>query len=970
MKKKTLLITILFLIGLAASLSAALANGGGAAIQRKVFGGGVKGASGGNVSLRATLGQPAVGASSGGNVSLGAGYWHGLGYDEPKCSLAVDSNALSVVCADDNQVTVTGTVTLINNGCNTAVTSDIPMRFTLYDNTGCGGGVVEQWTDTFSSVNIAGGGGTQAFTISNHTFTSDLCANSTGCQVSVLIEADYNDTVCESDGTDNTRCSNQTVNIPDLRVNSVTPANNCTADGSVSGTVTVNVENIGCGDVVGAVVQLTSSCGGITFANQTVDLTAGSNSNLTFNYTPAAATCTCDFTAAIDPGNLICESNNTNNSVTFSNYTPDVPDLEVTADTLSASCSNDGEVSVTGDITIANNGCGSFTSDIPVRFTLYDNTGCAGNVVSTWTETFTGVNINGGGGTQVIAISAQSIATDLVANSTNCQFSIQVEADYNNSVCEFDGANNTYCADNKNVDIPDLEGQSNTLSVTCTNDGEASISGSVTIVNNGCGSNMTTDIPLRFTLFDNTGCSGNQLAQWTETLSSANIPSDGGTQIFTITPYNMTADLCDNSTDCQVSIRIEVDYSNAICECDGADNTLCTSKLPNVPDLTVNSVTLSIAPGGDGMVTANVSNTGCGDANGAVVRLTSDCGLGPSDQTVDLASGGNADLVFNFTSVPTDCTFVATIDPDQAVCECDGANNARSTANEVDTDRDGVPDAVEDGAPNGGDGNNDGLLDSRQGNVASLPNAVDGRYVTLVSPPGTNLANVQAVDTPADAPADIAFLVGLFQFTVEGLAPGGATVVTMLLPPEVTVGTYYKHGPNPPGAAVQWYEFLFDGATGAQFLAGQVVLSFVDGQRGDDLAGPDSQVVDQGGPGQPLFTLTVNKVGSGRVTSDPAGINCGADCTEDYVKYTDVTLTAHPGVKSYLASWGGDCTGSGITAQVTMDSDKTCTAAFGYPVGGIVVPVNKVGLLSPWLGLAALAGLAALGVALVRSHRG
>jgi len=39
------------------------------------------------------------------------------------------------------------------------------------------------------------------------------------------------------------------------------------------------------------------------------------------------------------------------------------------------------------------------------------------------------------------------------------------------------------------------------------------------------------------------------------------------------------------------------------------------------------------------------------------------------------------------------------------------------------------------------------------------------------------------------------------------------------------------------------------------------------------------------------------------------------------------------------------------------------------PVGGIVVPVNKLGLLAPWLGLAALAALAALGFALVRKRR-
>jgi len=110
--------------------------------------------------------------------------------------------------------------------------------------------------------------------------------------------------------------------------------------------------------------------------------------------------------------------------------------------------------------------------------------------------------------------------------------------------------------------------------------------------------------------------------------------------------------------------------------------------------------------------------------------------------------------------------------------------------------------------------------------------------------------------------------------------------------------------------------------------------------------------------------------GTGRVTSNPAGINCGGDCTGNYAPDTLVTLTAHPGVKSYLASWSGDCPDTGVTTQVTLDADKTCTANFGYPVGGIVVPVNKLGLAAPWMGLAALAGLAALGVVLVRRRRG
>jgi LPXTG-motif cell wall-anchored protein len=135
--------------------------------------------------------------------------------------------------------------------------------------------------------------------------------------------------------------------------------------------------------------------------------------------------------------------------------------------------------------------------------------------------------------------------------------------------------------------------------------------------------------------------------------------------------------------------------------------------------------------------------------------------------------------------------------------------------------------------------------------------------------------------------------------------------------------------------------------------------------------------VNVGGGGAGAVTKAQAGGWSGRVTSNPAGINCGADCTEYYAEGTVVTLTAHPGVKSYFVGWGGDCPDTGLTTQITMDADKTCIATFGYPVGGIVVPVDKLGLVAlrlssgqaPWMGLAGLAGLAALGVVLVRRRR-
>jgi len=141
------------------------------------------------------------------------------------------------------------------------------------------------------------------------------------------------------------------------------------------------------------------------------------------------------------------------------------------------------------------------------------------------------------------------------------------------------------------------------------------------------------------------------------------------------------------------------------------------------------------------------------------------------------------------------------------------------------------------------------------------------------------------------------------------------------------------------------------------------------------------------------FTLTVEKAGdgTGTVTSDPPGIDCGAVCeaTFGYVtpgklmtKGVRVTLTATSDAGFVFAGWGQDCqctppdhSGAGFDpgtgpCTIYMYENMTCTANFGLPVGGIAVPVNKLGLLAPWMGLAALASLAVLGVVLVRRRRG
>ena len=76
-----------------------------------------------------------------------------------------------------------------------------------------------------------------------------------------------------------------------------------------------------------------------------------------------------------------------------------------------------------------------------------------------------------------------------------------------------------------------------------------------------------------------------------------------------------------------------------------------------------------------------------------------------------------------------------------------------------------------------------------------------------------------------------------------------------------------------------------------------------------------------------MHTLTVNKSGngSGTVTSSPAGITCGDDCSETFDYGTEVTLTATPDEGSTFAGWSGEADSNGL---IMMNGDRTVTATF------------------------------------------
>src|SRR5207249_2994642 len=104
-------------------------------------------------------------------------------------------------------------------------------------------------------------------------------------------------------------------------------------------------------------------------------------------------------------------------------------------------------------------------------------------------------------------------------------------------------------------------------------------------------------------------------------------------------------------------------------------------------------------------------------------------------------------------------------------------------------------------------------------------------------------------------------------------------------------------------------------ALGALFLA--LFLSGCQGLKSSPEPPPPTQPPPQNN-NQP-FTVAVTPAGggSGMVTSDPSGIDCGSSgstCTATFQPDTKVTLTAKAGSGFQFAGWSGTCTGTGNCA--------------------------------------------------------
>ena len=137
-----------------------------------------------------------------------------------------------------------------------------------------------------------------------------------------------------------------------------------------------------------------------------------------------------------------------------------------------------------------------------------------------------------------------------------------------------------------------------------------------------------------------------------------------------------------------------------------------------------------------------------------------------------------------------------------------------------------------------------------------------------------------------------------------------------------------------------------------------------------DAAGdPASQIESGDLPGQEVVNIASNTQGTIEFAQAIIGGHTGGAFTVATIRLKVIGRLPAGGTQVMFVNGLGN-TGVYLAGEQLLCEFPGPATITSMPVGGIVVPVNKLELLAPWMGLVTLAGFAALGVVLVRRRRG
>jgi hypothetical protein len=165
-----------------------------------------------------------------------------------------------------------------------------------------------------------------------------------------------------------------------------------------------------------------------------------------------------------------------------------------------------------------------------------------------------------------------------------------------------------------------------------------------------------------------------------------------------------------------------------------------------------------------------------------------------------------------------------------------------------------------------------------------------------------------------------------YKLMVGKTGTGSGLVDTISLPPVINCGTVCEkvlvEGTQLTLTAAADTGSVFDGWSGACSDGGDCALTM------------ESAKIITASFTLSQYTLSVSVTGdgSGKVTSQPAGIDCGSDCSYDYDYNQKAVLIPVAAPGSTFTGWSGACSGAG-TCEVTMAAARSVGAEFSLGYG-------------------------------------
>jgi len=245
----------------------------------------------------------------------------------------------------------------------------------------------------------------------------------------------------------------------------------------------------------------------------------------------------------------------------------------------------------------------------------------------------------------------------------------------------------------------------------------------------------------------------------------------------------------------------------------------------------------------------------------------------------------------------------------------------------------------------------------------------------------TNLTVVSEESLPAAGKPNLSFPYGFFSFNITGLEPGETVTVNLTLPYNIPSNSEYWKCHD--GEWVDMTSQLGDN-DGDNVLT----LALTDGGLGDDDEEANGVIVDEGGPGWPFAIAvepasgTVVQGGSTTATvtvtqgdgySETVSLSASGQPADVYISFDPEsgtptftsTMTINVGREAEPGIYTIIITGTGADEKIHTTTCELTVTAYP-PVGGVVLPVNKLRLIAPWIGLFTLVGALFAAIAIKR----